>query len=421
MKLCHWVVGLALAGIVELRAALAPEEKALADWLAGQKESMVALLEKTVKIDSPSENVAGVRAHADVLSAELKATGLEPRWIPLPVSSKRAGHLFAEHKGTKGKRVLLIGHLDTVLRGGKFERDGDTGRGSGANDMKGGNVVLVYALKALQATGALEGTQIVVALTGDEESIGNPLEVSRRELIAAGKRTDVALAFETARAGEGTIARRGSSGWLLEVTGPTGHSSGIFSNAMGSGAIYETSRILEGFHTELRKLPGLTANVAVIAGGAEVKDEVWSVTAEGKSNIIPAKAVARGDLRAVSPEQLAAAEVAMRAVIAKNRPRTQPTLTISHRYPPLAAEPRHLEVLAAYSAVSIDVGMGAVKGNEPSQRGAGDGAFVAPYCAVLDGLGPYGTGAHAERETVDLKSLVPQATRAAILIYRLTR
>jgi glutamate carboxypeptidase len=419
--LCRWlwIVGLALP--LSFRAAVSPEEQKIADWIARQQEPMIQLLERAVKIDSPSENLAGVRAMGDLFAAELKAIGLTPKWIPLPAESKRAGHLFAERTGRNGKRLLLIGHLDTVLKGGTFTRDGNTGRGSGVNDMKGGDVVLIYALKALHAAGALEGTQIVVAMTGDEESIGSPVEVSRRELINAAKRSDVALAFETAKAGEGTVARRGASSWNLEVTGPTGHSSGIFSGAMGSGAVYEAARIVEGFHTELRKLPGLTANVALIAGGAEVKQEGFSYTAEGKNNIIPAKAMAKGDLRAVSPEQLAQAEAAMRAVVAKNYPRTQPKFTVEHRYPPMAAEPKHLEVLAVYDAVSRELGMGPVAANDPAQRGAGDSAFTAPYCAVLDGLGPYGSGAHAARETVDLKSLVPQATRAALLIYRLTR
>ncbi len=419
--LARAAIGAALLSIGNVHAALAPQERAIADWISGKQEDMVSLLEKAVKISSPSEDVAGVRAMHELFAAELQAIGLTPRWVPLPEASQRGGHLFAERTGAKGKRLLLIGHLDTVLPGGKFVRDGATGRGSGVNDMKGGDVVLIYALKALHAAGALEGTQIVVAMTGDEESLAEPVAVSRAPLIAAAKRSDVALAFETARAGEATVARRGASSWRLEVTGPTGHSSGIFSAAMGSGAVYETARILEGFHTELRKLPGLTANVAVLAGGASVQEEAFALTARGKGNIIPALAVARGDLRAVSPEQLAQAEAAMREVVAKNRPRTEAKLTVSHRYPPMAAEPRHLEVLAAYEAVSRDLGQGAVAANNAAQRGAGDSAFVAPYCAVLDGLGPYGTGAHAERETVDLASLPAQAARAAVLIYRLTR
>lgn len=416
-----WLGRLGVLLPISCFAAVAPEEQRIADWLTAQQPAMEQLLERAVKIDSASENVAGVRAVGDLFAGELKEIGFTPRWVSLPAESKRAGHLFAERTGTKGKRLLLIGHLDTVLRGGAFSREGTTGRGAGVNDMKGGDVVLIYALKALHAAGALDATQIVVAMTGDEESIGEPVAVSRRELIETAKRSDVALAFETARVGEGTVARRGASSWQLEVTAPTGHSSVVFSAAMGSGAIYEAARILEGFHTELQTLPGLTANVSLIGGGSDVNESMFGISAEGKNNIIPGRAIARGDLRAVSPEQLAQAEALMRAVVAKHRPRAEPKLTFEHRYPPMAAEPRHVEILVVYNEVSRELGQGEVKANDPAQRGAGDSAFVAPYCAVLDGLGPYGTGAHAALETVELPSLASQAARAAVLMYRLTR
>ncbi len=248
-------------------AALAPAERAIADWALARQEEMTGMVEQAVRIDSPSENLAGVRQMADFFAAELTKLGFAPKWIPLPEQTRRAGHLFAERRGSRGKRLLLIGHLDTVRPGGTFVRDGDRGRGSGANDIKGGDVVLIYALKALQAAGALDETQIIVALTGDEESVGDPVEITRRELIEAAKRSDIALAFETARKGEGTVARRGASTWAVAVAGPTGHSSGIFSAAMGSGAVYEAGRIIEGFHTELRKLPGLTCNIALVGTG----------------------------------------------------------------------------------------------------------------------------------------------------------
>lgn len=403
-----------------LTAALAPQEKEIADWAAAQQPAMIALLERAVAIDSATENHAGVRAVHDVFAAELAALGFVPQWIPM-TEAKRAGHLFAERQGTRGKRLLLIGHLDTVLRGGVFRREGDTGRGSGVNDMKGGDVVLIFALKALQAVGALDDTQIIVAMTGDEESVGEPIALARRDLIAAAKRSDAALAFETGKRGEATVARRGASSWQIEVTAPTGHSSGVFSAAMGSGAIYEAARVIGAIHTELRKLPGLTANVALIAGGAEVQEEDLGFGVRGKSNIIPGSAIAKGDLRAISPEQLAQAEKTMREIAARNLPRATTRLTLSHRYPPMAAEPKHLALLAQLDAVSRDLGQGPMAANDAAQRGAGDSAFAAPHCAVLDGLGVYGQGAHAERESVDLNSLPSQVARAAVLLYRLTR
>jgi glutamate carboxypeptidase len=207
----------------------------------------------------------------------------------------------------------------------------------------------------------------------------------------------------------------------LEVTAVTGHSSGVFGAALGSGAIYEAARVLDRFQTELRKFPGLTANVSVVAGGAEVTEQPFGASATGKANIIPARAIARGDIRAVTPEQLAQAEQLMREIAAQHLPRAESKVTFEHRYPPMAVAPRHLEVLAVYDQASRDLGQGPVAANDATKRGAGDSAFVAPHCAALDGLGVFGSGAHADRESVDLKSLVSQSTRAAVLLYRLTR
>lgn len=405
-------------------AALSPEEQKIADWFRDKQGEMTKLLETVVKIDSPTENHAGVRQVGEVFAAELKAAGLVPQMIRQPKEVDRGDHLFAERKGSKGRRLLLIGHLDTVLPGGTFMRDGDTGRGSGVGDIKGGNVVIVYALKALHALHALDDTQIVVAMTGDEENPGKPVELSRRDLIAATKRSDIALAFEGAIDGQGTVARRGSSSWKLEVTGPMGHSSGVFSAAMGSGAIYEAARIIDAFHDELRKEPALTANVAMIAGGSTVevtRENPFSATVGGKTNIIPPRVVVHGDLRAASPESLVRAEKVMRDIVAKNGLRTTTQIEFTHAYPPMATLPQNLEVLAVFDAVSRDLGYGPVVATDPLQRGAGDSAFASPHAAVLDGLGPLGRGAHSAAETVDLKSLPIQAARAAVLIYRLTR
>lgn len=403
---------------------MSPEERQIADWFAGRQEEMTTLLERVVKIDSRTENHAGVRAVGEVFAAELQAVGLTPRFVTQPKELNRADHLFAERAGSKGKRLLLIGHLDTVLPAGAFVRDGDRGRGSGTMDMKGGNVVIVYALKALHAAGVLADTQIIVALTGDEENPGAPVEISRRDFVAAARRSDVALAFESAFAGEGTIARRGSSQWNLEVTGPTGHSSGVFSAAMGSGTIYEAARIIDAFHAELRREPALTANVAVIAGGADLQvlnEDPLSVTVGGKTNIIPPRTLVRGDLRAASPESLVRAEKVMRDIVARNGLRVSSQITFLHRYPPMAPLPQNHAVLAQLDAVSRDLGQGPVVATDPLARGAGDSAFASPHAAVLDGLGPMGRGGHAAGEYVELKSLPSQAARAAVLIYRLTR
>src|SRR5258705_302685 len=117
--------------------------------------------------------------------------------------------------------------------------------------MKGGDVVLLYALKALADVGALKDTRIIVMLTGDEEAAGRPVEKSRGDMVSAAQRSDLALSFEGAHGVDATVGRRGSSAWALEVSGATGHSSQIFKERMGSGAILEAARILNQFSKAL--------------------------------------------------------------------------------------------------------------------------------------------------------------------------
>lgn len=402
-------------------AALTPTEEKIVAAVNTQIVDFNRDLETVVQIDSATENLAGVRQLADLHGAQLASLGLTYRFVALPASTGRAGHLVAEHKGTKGKRVLLLGHLDTVLPGGNFRRDGDKALGSGTSDIKGGNLIIIYALRALHAAGALADTQIIVMMTGDEEAVGRPVEVARAELFAAAQRSDLALAFEGAIAHTGTVARRGSASWEIEVQGATGHSSGIFSTAMGAGSVYEASRILTGFYTELRQLDGLTLNPALIVGGTEVSLDRTGGKTEGKTNITAQRTLIRGDLRTTSAEQLAEAQALMKAIVAKNLPRTSATITFSEGYPAMADSPANRALLAQLDQASRDLGFPAITAYDPRSRGAGDIAFVSPPLPALDGLGIRGGGAHAPTEWADLKTVPELVQRTALLIYRLTR
>ena len=159
-----------LAGAAATTAAneLSPDERRIAGYVDEHQADLLTLLEQSVRIDSATENLAGVKQAGAFYRSELEQLGFASRWIDLPPEVKRAGHLFAERAGPRGRRLLLIGHLDTVLKGGSSRREGDKLIGSGAGDMKGGDTVLLVALRALHSIGALDGTQIIVALTGDE-------------------------------------------------------------------------------------------------------------------------------------------------------------------------------------------------------------------------------------------------------------
>lgn len=406
---------------VGVAAELSDAEKKITAYVDAHASEFAPELAAAVGIDSATENLAGVRALGERFGRDLSALGFESQFVPLPPELRRAGHLVAERKGTRGKRVLLIGHLDTVLPGGNFRQEGNTAYGSGTNDIKGGDLVMIHALRALYATGALEGTQIIVVMTGDEEAAGRPIEISRAALFDAAKRSDLALSFETAIGHTATVARRGSTGWSIEVQGATGHSSGIFSAAMGAGSVYEAARILTEFYQELRQLDGLTVNPALIVGGTDVSLESTKGTATGKTNITAQRTLLRGDLRPVSAEQLAQAKEKMRAIVARNLPRTSATITFDDGYPAMPPSPANYALLTQLDQVSRDLGFGAITAYDPRARGAGDVAFVSPPLPGLDGLGIQGTGAHAPNETANLATVPELVKRTAVLIYRLTR
>lgn len=403
-------------------------ERRIAAWVDVHAAEAVPLIQRAVEIDSGTMSHAGVRAMGKLFEAELLELGFTTRWIEMPAQMQRAGHLFAERRGGRGKRLLLIGHLDTVFEKESpfhgFRREGDAAYGPGTVDMKGGDAVIVYALRALQAAGALDGAQIVVALTGDEENTGTPLELARRDLIEAARRSDLALGFEAGTRNAGTVARRGASGWQLKVTARPAHSSRIFDEGAGAGAIFEAARILEACYAQLRGERYLTFNPGVILGGTAVEydAEANRGTAFGKTNVIAETAVVHGDLRFISEEQKQRARERMRGIAALSLPGAHAELVFHDSYPALSPTPANYALLSKLDRVSQDLGFGKVEPLDPGERGAGDVSFAGAHVeAALDGLGAVGGGGHTVEEHVDLAALPMMIKRAALLIYRLTR
>ena len=417
-----FVVGSAARAQSNGAPPLSRTEQRIRDYVQTHEVEQIALLEKAVNISSGTFNLAGVRAVGKLFAPEFSSIGFETSWIALPDAVGRAGHLFAERKGTKGKRLLLIGHLDTVFEGDgeRFVRLDTLAAGAGSSDMKGGDLVILYALKALQSVGALDGTRIVVALTGDEEDAGPLHLVSRQPLIDVAKRSDIALAFEE-DAGKGTVARRGMSGWQLVVSGRQAHSSGIFSPGTSYGAIYEAARILNEFREKLSTEQYLTFNPAVIVGGTDVTYDSTKIsgTAAGKDNIIAPRVFARGDLRFISQDQLLKARAAMRAIVDNHLAGTIATITFEDGNPAMPPTKGNLALLAVEDSVSRALGQGPVEPLDPGKRGGGDISYISEYVDALDGLGVKGMRSHTPDERVNLRSIRPATERAAILIYRL--
>lgn len=402
---------------------LSPLEVQIRDYVRAHHDDDIALLERAVNIPSGTQNVAGVRQVGALFAAELTSLGFTTRWAEMPISMHRGGHLVAERRGTRGPRLLLIGHLDTVFEGEgqRFVRQDTIAHGAGTADMKGGDVAIISALRALNANGALAGSQIIVIMSGDEESAGSPLELARQELINAAKRSDIALAFEGGRAARVSIARRGSSNWTLTTSARQAHSAGVFSRGAGYGAIYEVARILDAFQRDLAGDPTLTFNPGLIAGGAEVHPDSsgTAITAAGKSNIIAPSAFASGDLRFLRESQKDSLRERMRAIVARHLPGTQAEITFENRYPSMPITSGGTALLAEFNAVSRSLGYGAVTSDPPESRGAGDVSFVAPFLTGMDGLGVSGRGSHSPEESVNLNSLTMAGERAAVLMHRL--
>lgn len=428
MRGLPFLTGLAIAFATPASAELSPTERRIAETVDARMEANFDLLERIVEVNSGTRNFDGVREVADILRPEFEKLGFEVEWIDQSAAD-RAGHLFARHEGAPGTtRMLLIAHLDTVFERDSpfqhFTRQGDIAVGPGVEDDKGGIVVILSALQAMKAAGTLDGANIVVALTGDEEDAGDPLSISREHLVDAAEWADVALDFEGLSILDGkdmgVVARRSSNSWTLTTSGKIGHSSGIFSERAGNGAIYEMVRILDEFREELPE-PDLTFNVGLIAGGttAELSDDTLSATAGGKTNVIPPVAVARGDLRTISREQTERVVAKMKSIVEAHLPGTDAAIEFEFRYPPMPPTSGNHALLRRLNAINEDLGLEQMAALPPSRRGAGDINFVAHLVDGLAGLGPSGSGTHAPGERVNLASFPRQAKRAAILMSRL--
>lgn len=402
-------------------------EKKIVASVESNNAAAIDFLEKVVNINSGTLNLEGVQKVGEVFQNEFDALGFETTWISMPKDMNRAGHLFAETLGNKGKKLLLIGHLDTVFEEDSpfqlFKMVNDSiAHAPGGNDMKGGNVIVLYALKALQENGLLNNTQIIVAFTGDEESTGKPLEISRKDLIEAAKRSDIALGFETSTGfNYATVARRGASGWELKTTGTRAHSSGVFSERTGAGAIFEMSRILNGFYEQVKGEQYLTFNPGVLLGGTFIDYDIKTGKGEafGKTNVVPQTALVRGGLRFMSEEQKERARNKMREIVADHLPKTMAEISFTDSYPAMEPTEGNKKLLEQLNQVSLDLGQGKVLAYDPGKRGAADTSFVAEYVDCLDGLGTMGSGAHTPQETVNLNTIEALTKRTAILIYRL--
>lgn len=406
-------------------------EKKIIKAVDNNTTEAIELLKKAVNINSGTMNFEGVMEVGNLFKFELDKLGFTTE-LTSGKEFGRAGHLVATREGYSGPTFLLIGHLDTVFElDSPFQKsmmiNDSIMNGPGVTDMKGGDVIIILAMKALKQAGVLDNMTIKIIMTGDEEKSGDPLELSKKALKDAAKEADIALGFEDGDGNPKTIvvARRGSAGWHLEVKGNAAHSSQIFTNEVGMGAIYETSRILTEFYTQLSPMENLTFNPGFILGGTSVQvdEDQTGGSAYGKTNVVSQKAVVYGDIRATSIKQLEQAKKVMEEIVSKNFKHTSAKLTFEgDGYPPLAQTEGNTKLLKLYNEVSQDLGFGEVTAVNPRNAGAADISFTSDSIQMaIDGLGLSGSGGHTIQEKGDLSKVSVQAKRAAILMYRLSK
>ncbi|HEV8498039.1 MAG TPA: M20/M25/M40 family metallo-hydrolase [Gemmatimonadaceae bacterium] len=409
--------------------SVTPTERTIASAVDAHNREALTLLERLVNINSGTMNFAGVRQVGDILRAQFDTLGFKTRWVEGAVFH-RAGHLIAEHAGP-GPKILLIGHLDTVFEPSspfqRFQRlDDSTARGPGVIDMKGGDVILLFALRALRDAGFLEKMNVTVVFDGDEEEAGTPVDAARRALVDAATGARAALGFEDGAGDPKTavISRRSAGSWTLRTTGHPAHSSQIFKPEVGAGAVYEASRILHEFYTKLSTEQYLTFNPGLALGGTLVKVDSTGTdgSASGKRNVVAEHMEVTGDLRTLSPEQHARAKRTMQEIVTHHLPQTSATIEFDDGYPPMAPTEGNRRLLAMYDRASRDLSLGSVVAVDPSRAGAADVSFIASKVPmIIDGIGLSGHDDHTEKETADLRMLAPQTKRAALVMYRLTQ
>jgi glutamate carboxypeptidase len=370
-----------------------------------RETEMLALLERLVNIDSGTYIKAGVDHVADIISPKLRELGFEVERL---VQSDFGDHLLARKEGSSAKRLLCVGHMDTVFPDGEakkrpFRIGGDKAYGPGIVDMKGGIVVLLYSLQALmEAAPEFYRSLDLAVILNSEEEIGSP--TSTPYIVREAKASDTVCVLEPARPkGQVVTKRKGVGKYCLTVHGKAAH-AGV-QPELGISAIEEVARTIVELHALTDFEDGLTVNVGVIRGGS-------------RSNIIADQAYAEIDVRAVDQPQMDHAHKELNRVCRPHRDGIRMELTGGVEFPPMLKTERSLELLRLVQEAGREVG---VDIHEMFTGGGSDGNNTSQYAPTIDGLGPQGTGAHSPDETLIVPTLLERSKVLALFIEKWQR
>jgi glutamate carboxypeptidase len=353
---------------------------------------MLPLLERWVRTNSFSEEIASVNAMGELLAEGFALDGLALERVP---GQGVGDHLVWRTPAWDARpagRQLLIGHHDTVFPPGTFEvwqHDGDILRGPGVLDMKGGLVVIRTALAALADLGLLADMPLAVVSVGDEEISSRHSQAMLREL-ARGARA--ALVFEAGRVNDAIVTQRKGTGRLTATAhGKAAHAGN--NHAEGVNAIWALARFVDRAQALTDYDAGITVNVGLIRGGSS-------------ANTVPAEATCSADVRFVRATDGEAVIAACEAAAAELSAATGARVEVNGRIGrlPLERSEASVALYRAYAACARAAGLG---DGEAALMGGGSDANTVSAIGVpaIDGLGPRGRGFHTHDEYIEVPTL----------------
>jgi glutamate carboxypeptidase len=383
---------------------LAQQEAKITEWLASQKEAMLALLTEVVNMDSGSYDKAGVDAVGKRFVRFFEEQGLLAT-LEAHETFGNAIHIRLDDKPTNERPIVLMGHRDKVFPKGEagrrpFRIEGSRAYGPGVCDMKAGLVMNAFVLAAFKRFGGAPAP-LAGLITSDEE-IASPS--SRPIIERVGREARCVLNSEPGRpSGNVVTARKGGVFLAFEITGKAAHSGGNFDK--GISAIGEMAHKIVAMHELTDQPRGITVNVGLVKGGQSVNTTAPS--AEGQI-----------DLRYVKPEQRSAMLAALQKIIdTPTVPGTTARLEIKGEFLPVTQTPQAEELFSCYQAAAADAGL---KVAGEFTGGCADSGFTAAVgCPTLCGVGPVGGSAHTPEEYLEVDSVVPRAQAMALAILRL--
>ncbi|MDR3636750.1 MAG: M20 family metallopeptidase [Isosphaeraceae bacterium] len=376
------------------------QTKRILDYLEGKRPAMIELLQRLALAESPSDDRAAVAPVLTILSSELEQSGMAVRCLR---GRRSAGMLYArsQARAAKSPFQLLVGHCDTVWPVGTVRQmpvrvEGETLRGPGVFDMKGGLVQMLFALRAIHELGLKTPAESVVAINSDEE-IGSPESTTHIRRLARLAIRAFVLEPAFGRAGKLKTARKASGSFQVTVRGRAAH-AGI-NPEEGASAILEMSHQVQRLFALNDAARGITVNVGTIGGGL-------------RSNVVAPEVRASVDVRVRTRADGAEVEAVIRALRPVN-PQTTIAVEGAIEQPPMEPLPRNQALWRLAQALGRQLN---IELDQAAVGGSSDANTTSLYTATLDGLGAVGDGAHAAHEQVMIPQMVERCALLVLLL-----